>query len=1088
MTQPQEDSGREQRLDEVIAAYLQAAEQGREPERTAFLAAHPELAVELRAFLADRDRFIRAAAPLAPPPTDTDAETLAPSQPTANAALGRVRYFGDYELLEEIARGGMGVVFKARQVSLNRSVALKMILAGQLASPADVARFRSEAEAAANLDHPNIVPIYEVGQHQGQHYFSMKLVEGSSLAQRVPELVKEPRETAQLVAAVARAVHYAHQRGILHRDLKPANILLARGGGKQGERVDGDSGGSPCSPPPLAYGQPLVTDFGLAKRFTADGALTHSGAVVGTPSYMAPEQAAASKPLTTAADVYALGAILYECLTGRPPFVGETLEILIQVLECQPARPTAVNPDADRELSAICLKCLEKDPSRRYGSAEALAEELEAWLRGEPIRARPAGLCRRGVLWARRRPALAGLLAALILVTAAGTGLVAWKWREAEGQRDAALEQGRRAEQQRQRTEEQRRLAERHRYAGRIPLIQHLQQTHHTDIARRLLGDFDPGLRGWEWHYLDAQFNPQPACEFAVTGAVDLAFSPDGRTLAVASASAIYLFDSLTGAKREEVSCARPVDSVAFSPDGHHLAWSTCKMRDSGSANGSLAVRDLSGRPDFAFAAQRLPDDGCLRVVFSPDSRFLAYGVPGRGTVVRAVATGKVVHQLSQAGGAWAFTPDGKFLLAGGKEGVLDTTTWRPASDTGPKTADGRYWAAFSPDGRRLAVDSLRGVAQGVWDGETLLRVIDTRTGAEVVRARRGGGNVCRPAFSPDGLLLAWQGEGKTIRLLDAGTGKPLQVFEAPDGPFSSLAFSPDGTRLAAASRAGRVRVWDVVDLGAPFALPGKGDLDRVEFSRDGRSLTIWRHPSRSPREGMAVVLDTATGQPLRTFRPPPTAGATGARPLRSLDGSRLAEFKQRPQGGVLTLKDAGGKTLLAFEFPSGELGFTTFSADGSRLAAAVNAAVPEVRVWDAVDGRELLRLVGHDAPAVAGAFSPDRRRLATADRKDVVKLWDLEGGQDLLTLRGGLGEPEGGDRRLLFSPNGTTLALVGARVMVWRGEELTAVVRERHRLARQQALRSWHRQQLQAALRRGEWFAALIHLPAALQQGIGKP
>src|SRR5262249_31083223 len=280
---------------------------GREPDRAAFLAAHPALASELASFFADRDRFAQAAAPLAAPPAgppsrttgNAEAPTLAPAPTAGSTMLGTVRYFGDYELLEEIARGGMGVVFKARQVSLNRIVALKMILAGQLASEEDVRRFQSEAEAAANLDHPNIVPIYEVGEHQGQHYFSMKLVEGGSLARSLDRFQDDPRAAARLVATVARAVHHAHQRGILHRDLKPQNILLQE------------------------HGEPHVTDFGLARKIEGDGGLTRSGAVVGTPEHMAPEQATAQKSLTTATDVHGLGTVLYVLLTGRPPFRGE---------------------------------------------------------------------------------------------------------------------------------------------------------------------------------------------------------------------------------------------------------------------------------------------------------------------------------------------------------------------------------------------------------------------------------------------------------------------------------------------------------------------------------------------------------------------------------------------------------------------------------------------------------------------------------------------------------------------------------------------------------------------------------------------
>jgi TolB-like protein/predicted Ser/Thr protein kinase len=312
--------------------------------------------------------------------------------------------FGDYELLEEIGRGGQGVVFRARQKSLNRTVALKVIGLGYWATKAHLKRFRREAEAAASLDHSGIVPIYEVGEHEGSCYFSMKFVEGGQLdevAKRTPISI---RNAAELIAKLARTVHYAHEHGILHRDIKPGNILLD------------------------AKGEPLLTDFGLARLVEAESTVTHTLEVIGTPSYMAPEQAAGeTTKFTKATDIYGLGAVLYQLLTGHPPFVGgATYETVRLVLERDPRSPRLWNPKIDRELSTICLKCLEKDPKRRYASALALAEDLERWLRHEPIRAKRSGFVTRARKWVQRNPAIAALIAALVALAAA-MGWNVWK-------------------------------------------------------------------------------------------------------------------------------------------------------------------------------------------------------------------------------------------------------------------------------------------------------------------------------------------------------------------------------------------------------------------------------------------------------------------------------------------------------------------------------------------------------------------------------------------------------------------------------------------------------------------------------------
>ena len=364
------DDPRRQQLDEVIGAFLVALDAGQNPDPQEWLARHPDLSPELAEFFGDRERMDELFEPLKAGPaeqagdatdpvtttqggsagsssrTTPDRTELAPGEPGDGSLSeplprgARVRYFGDYELQKVLGEGGMGIVYKARQISLNRPVALKMIKATRFASDDDLRRFHNEAQAVARLDHPNIVPIFEVGQFEDQHYFNMKLIGGESLDKRQNDYVAHPRLAAQLLAVAAGAIHHAHQRGILHRDLKPANVL-----------VD-------------AEGQPHITDFGLAKRVEGDSELTQSGAILGTPAYMAPEQTSGKRgTVTTSTDVYGLGAILYALLTGRAPFGGTAvLDTLEQVRVRLPDSPRKLNPQVPRDLEVICLKCMEKEP------------------------------------------------------------------------------------------------------------------------------------------------------------------------------------------------------------------------------------------------------------------------------------------------------------------------------------------------------------------------------------------------------------------------------------------------------------------------------------------------------------------------------------------------------------------------------------------------------------------------------------------------------------------------------------------------------------------------------------------------------
>ena len=426
----------------------------------------------------------------------------------------------------------MGVVYEALQKSINRSVALKMIHGGEWASAAEVQRFRNEVEAIARLAHPSIVPIFEVGEIQGHHYYSMPLMSGGSLAGRL-DLVKGDRKAAaRMMIDIARAVEYAHRRGIIHRDLKPANVLMDDAG------------------------RPHVSDFGLARRIGQESSVTGPGAILGSPPYMAPEQASGrSSEVTTATDVYGLGSILYAILTGRPPFQGlSQLDVLEKVRHREPDRPRSIDRRADAELETICLKCLEKEPARRYAGAEALAEDLERWLDGRPILAQRAGPIRRAAKWSRRRPATALLSAALALGAPAAFVATYAAYRDSERKRlelDASL------------------------YQTRIALAEREIGQGNADRAEALLLKCPERLWGWEWRLLLQRSRRSPiSLTTPGDSAKSVAFSPDGKLLAGGSVGgAVVAWDAETGREVfRGTRHANEIHDLAFSPDGQLLA------------------------------------------------------------------------------------------------------------------------------------------------------------------------------------------------------------------------------------------------------------------------------------------------------------------------------------------------------------------------------------------------------------------------------------------------------------------------------------------------------------------------------------
>ncbi|HVK13791.1 MAG TPA: serine/threonine-protein kinase, partial [Gemmataceae bacterium] len=606
-----------------------------------------------------------------------------------------------YQLGAELGRGGMGVVYRAFQPALNRTVAVKTLVPGY-ATAEELDRFRREAEAIARLDHPHIVPVYEVGEHAGLPYYSMKLYPGGSLAGRVRGPSTDPRAAALLVETIARAVHHAHQRGVLHRDLKPSNILLDDAG------------------------RPHIADFGLAKRFDPGVGASLESQVVGTPGYLAPEQARGNELVTTATDVYGAGALLYELLTGRAPFLGDTpLATLAAVVRDAPRPPRAVNAAVGPDLELVCLKCLEKDPARRYPSAAALADDLERLRLGEPISARPVGRLEGWRLWVRRNPVLAalgGTAALSLLVGSAGVGFFAVR---AHGDRLDALAAAERADRKSEEATAGATAARRALYRAEIQLAERAWRQGLFGQLQELLDRQVPGpgqedLRGPEWYYLRRLARGDRWMEHAAAVAC-LAVRGDGGQIATGAADGtLTVWDADKGRKQFTVTAHdSEVSAIAFTPDGSRLV--TAHGASGPSGPGEVRVWDAqTGRALRTVAA----GTGVTRLAVSPTGDRVYAAGPG-GITAWDLATGErrqtfVGHDRFVPG--LALSPDGSRLAVGGpKVTVWDTVTGTVVAslkgEKGPQVS-----VAWSPDGGRLATG-------GCCPGDFTVTVWDVATG-----------------------------------------------------------------------------------------------------------------------------------------------------------------------------------------------------------------------------------------------------------------------------------------------------------------------------------------------------------------------
>jgi eukaryotic-like serine/threonine-protein kinase len=876
-----------------------------------------------------------------------DGDRTTPRPPVFESEIPDRPCVSGYEIVEELGRGAVGVVYKARQIALNRFVALKMLHASWRSDAEQRTRFRKEVETIALLQHPNIVQVYDVGEHEGQPFFTMEFLDGGSVAKHCQGRPQPPKASAELVEILARAMHAVHAKGIVHRDLKPSNVMRT------------------------AEGCPKITDFGLAHRESSD--LTATGDVLGTPSYMAPEQAAGKvRPVGPAADVYALGAILYELLTGRPPFWGlSVMEIVRQVQDSDPLPPRRLEVQTPRDLETICLKCLRKEPHRRYASAADLADDLQRFRNGESIRARPPAWPERAIRWVRRHPTAAVVLAVVALAAiAVPLALLGHTMRLEE-----ILDRERAARAQADKAEQQARLsaaeADIARYVSDAHLAHNLFKLGDVFQLPRLLDpyrdkEFSDDPRGFEWRYLTRHAQKARPALPAHDGLLYLlAYSPDGRSLITSGwhpeRPTLKVWDLQSESSRSPLSLhsswpGHEITPTAYAGQGGLLAGRT---EDHVITLGEFASDQRKCRLQLS--------DGALHIALSPDGHWLAAN-EGNRTTLWNCATQQTHKVLPIRDGVYlAFSPDGGTLLAAGRSPSLSGLQWWDVASGALREQrtlpEGALRALFSPRGTYLLVIEGNGRA-AIWSTEQRVELHWSPT----------LGKVRALAVSEDEQMLATGDAEGWVRLWDISTGRLRGQYHWQPNAIVQLAFAPNNRTLAAATAEGQVHELDATVCHVPDSLHTFGMIDGpLAWSPDGETLAAAAYG------GTVHLFDSRTATTRSVLRCP---------------FQNVFRLAFSPDGRTLAVACCGERMLRLWNAVDGRprdvtapqltpLGIMAFSPDG-RL---VSVDGKTIRFWDAERGT-VLGSMETDQPIQALAFLPDGRSVLTAN--STLQVWDV--------------------------------------------------------------------------------------------------